>query len=141
TPELVARGAGAKSHLATFSAETFELKPGDYVVHAEHGVGRFVSLRSIEQGEAKGDYMLLEYSGGAKLYVPLTRMDLVQRFRGAGEAKPALDRMGGATWTRTKTRIKAKMRDMADELLKLYAQRKMTDGFEYSPDSNWQREF
>ena len=65
--------------------------------------------------------MLLEYAGGAKLYVPLTRMDLVQRFRGAGEAEPALDRMGGATWTRTKTRVKAKMRDMADELLKLYA--------------------
>src|SRR5580693_3758835 len=85
--------------------------------------------------------MLLEYSGGAKLYVPLTRMDLVQRFRGQGESKPALDRMGGATWTRTKTRIKAKMRDMADELLKLYAQRKMTEGFEYSADSNWQREF
>ena len=68
-------------------------------------------------------------------------MDLVQRFRGAGEAKPALDRMGGATWTRTKTRIKAKMRDMADELLKLYASRKMAEGFIYSPDSNWQREF
>ena len=71
--------------------------------------------------------------GGAKLYVPLTRMDLVQRFRGAGEAKPALDRMGGATWTRTKTRIKAKMRDMADELLKLYASRKMAEGFQFSP--------
>ncbi len=85
--------------------------------------------------------MLLEYAGGAKLYVPLTRMDLVQRFRGAGEAKPALDRMGGATWTRTKTRIKAKMRDMADELLKLYAARKMADGFAFSADSNWQREF
>src|SRR5580693_8117201 len=85
--------------------------------------------------------MLLEYSGGAKLYVPLTRMDLVQRFRGQGEAAPALDRMGGATWTRTKTRIKAKMRDMADELLKLYASRRMADGFNFSADSNWQREF
>src|SRR5580693_8134317 len=85
--------------------------------------------------------MLLEYSGGAKLYVPLTRMDLVQRFRGQGEAAPALDRMGGATWTRTKTKIKAKMRDMADELLKLYATRKMADGFNFSADSNWQREF
>jgi transcription-repair coupling factor (superfamily II helicase) len=85
--------------------------------------------------------MLLEYAGGAKLYVPLTRMDLVQRFRGAGEAKPALDRMGGATWTRTKTRIKAKMRDMADELLKLYASRRLAEGFQFSMDSNWQREF
>ena len=138
---MVARAPASKSALATFSADLIELKPGDYVVHAEHGVAQYLGLREIAQGEAQGDYMLLEYAGGAKLYVPLTRMDLVQRFRGAGEAKPPLDRMGGATWTRTKTRIKAKMRDMADELLKLYAARKMAEGFRFSPDSNWQREF
>ncbi len=141
TSELVARAPSSKTALATFSADLIDLKPGDYVVHAEHGVAEYLGLREIVQGEARGDYMLLEYAAGAKLYVPLTRIDLVQRFRGAGEAKPALDRMGGATWTRTKTRIKAKMRDMADELLKLYAQRKMTEGFQYSSDSNWQREF
>jgi transcription-repair coupling factor (superfamily II helicase) len=141
TSELIARAPTLKSAMATFSADLIDLKPGDFVVHSEHGVAQYLGLREISQGEAQGDYMLLEYAAGAKLYVPLTRMDLVQRFRGAGEAKPALDRMGGATWTRTKTRIKAKMRDMADELLKLYAQRKMTDGFSYSPDSNWQREF
>ncbi len=141
TSELVARAPSSKSALATFSADLIDLKPGDFVVHAEHGVAQYLGLREIQQGESKGDYMLLEYAGGSKLYVPLTRMDLVQRFRGAGESKPALDRMGGATWTRTKTKIKAKMRDMADELLKLYASRKMADGFQYSPDSNWQREF
>ena len=141
TSELIARAPSIKSAMATFSADLIDLKPGDYVVHSDHGVAQFLGLREISQGENQGDYMLLEYAAGAKLYVPLTRMDLVQRFRGAGEAKPALDRMGGATWTRTKTRIKAKMRDMADELLKLYAQRKMTEGFQYSPDSNWQREF
>ena len=141
TSELVARAPVSKSALATFSADLIDLKPGDYVVHAEHGVAQYLGLREITQGEAKGDYMLLEYAAGAKLYVPLTSMDLVERFRGAGEAKPALDRMGGATWTRTKTRIKAKMRDMADELLKLYASRKMAEGFPYSLDSNWQREF
>jgi transcription-repair coupling factor (superfamily II helicase) len=141
TPELVARAPASKSALAAFSADLIDLKPGDYVVHAEHGVAQYLGLREIAQGEAKGDYMLLEYAAGAKLYVPLTRMDLVQRFRGAGEAKPVLDRMGGATWTRTKTKIKAKMRDMADELLKLYAQRKMAEGFQFSNDSNWQREF
>jgi len=139
TSELVAR-APTKSHLATFSAD-LDLKPGDYVVHTEHGVGRFLGLREISHGEAQGDYMLLEYAAGSKLYVPLTRMDLVQRYRGAGEAAPPLDRMGGATWTRTKSRVKARMRDMADELLKLYAQRKMAEGFAFSPDSNWQREF
>jgi transcription-repair coupling factor (superfamily II helicase) len=141
TSELVARAPGSKSSLATFSADFVDLKPGDYVVHAEHGVAQYLGLREIAQGEAQGDYMLLEFAAGAKLYVPLTRMDLIQRFRGAGEGKPALDRMGGATWTRTKTKIKAKMRDMADELLKLYASRKMADGFNYSSDSNWQREF
>jgi transcription-repair coupling factor (superfamily II helicase) len=141
TPELVARAPASKSVLAAFSADLIDLKPGDYVVHAEHGVAQYLGLREIAQGEAKGDYMLLEYAGGAKLYVPLTRMDLVQRFRGAGEGKPVLDRMGGATWTKTKTKIKAKMRDMADELLKLYAQRKLAEGFQFSNDSNWQREF
>ena len=141
TSELVARAPSSKSAAAAFSADLIDLKPGDYVVHSEHGVAQYLGLREISQGEAQGDYMLLEYSGGAKLYVPLTRMDLVQRFRGAGESKPALDRMGGATWSRTKTRIKAKMRDMADELLKLYAGRKMAEGFQFSLDSNWQREF
>jgi len=139
--ELVARAPTSKSALATFSADLIELKPGDYVVHSEHGVAQYLGLREIVQGEAKGDYMLLEYAAGAKLYVPLTRMDLVQRFRGAGDGHPTLDRMGGFTWSRTKSRIKAKMRDMADELLKLYATRKMSEGFQYSRDSNWQREF
>jgi transcription-repair coupling factor (superfamily II helicase) len=138
-PETV--GRPGKSHLATFSADQFDLKPGDYVVHVEHGIGQFHGLREIAQGDAKGDYMLIEYAGGNKLYVPLARMDLVQRFRGEGESKPVLDKMGGATWDRTKTRIKARMRDMAEELLKLYAARKLAKGFSFSPDSNWQREF
>jgi len=137
--ELAAEAPAGKHAQKAFSADRIDLKPGDYVVHAEHGVAQF--LREIAQGDAKGDYMLLEYAAGAKLYVPLERMDLVERFRGAGEAKPALDRMGGATWTKTKSRIKAKMRDMADELLKLYATRKMANGFAFSADSNWQREF
>jgi transcription-repair coupling factor (superfamily II helicase) len=85
--------------------------------------------------------MVLEYAGDARLYVPLTRLDLVQKFRGAGEAKPSLDRLGGATWAKAKSRVKAKLRDMADELLKLYAQRRLAHGFSFSSDSNWQREF
>ena len=141
TSELIARAPSVKTAMSAFSPDLIDLKPGDFVVHAEHGVARFLGLREIQQGEAKGDYMLLEYAGESKLYVPLARMDLVQRFRGAGEAQPALDRIGGATWSRTKGRVKAKMRDMADELLKLYATRKLADGFSFSPDSNWQREF
>jgi transcription-repair coupling factor (superfamily II helicase) len=141
SPETVAKPSKQITGTGVFSADRFDLKPGDYVVHVEHGVGQFLGVREIAQGDTKGDYMLLEYAGGNKLYVPLSRMDLVQRFRGEGEAKPSLDKMGGATWTRTKTRIKAKMRDMAEELLKLYAARKLAKGFEFSADSNWQREF
>jgi transcription-repair coupling factor (superfamily II helicase) len=141
TSELVSRGPRSKSAMETFSADAIDLKPGDYVVHAEHGVAQYLGLREIVQSDTKGDYMVLEYAGGSKLYVPLARMDLVTRFRGAGESKPALDRMGGATWARTKAKTKGRMRDMADELLKLYAQRKTAQGFAYSPDSNWQREF
>ena len=127
-PSLIAKPGPSKSQLAAFTADLADLKPGDYVVHVTHGVGRFLGMREIAQGENKGDFMLLEYAGEAKLYVPLTRMDLVQKFRGAGEgAAPPLDRLGGATWERTKSRVKAKMRDMADELLKLYAQRRMAD--------------
>ncbi len=140
TSDLVARQP-TKSQLAAFAADVADLKPGDFVVHTTHGVGQFLGIREIAQGDQKGDFMLLEYAGESKLYVPLTRLDLVQKYRGAGEAKPHLDRLGGATWEKTKSRVKAKMRDMADELLKLYAQRRMSKGFNFSPDSNWQREF
>jgi transcription-repair coupling factor (superfamily II helicase) len=140
TSDLVARQP-SKSQLAAFAADIADLKPGDFVVHATHGVGQFLGMREITQGDQKGDFMLLEYSGESKLYVPLTRLDLIQKYRGAGEAKPHLDRLGGATWEKTKSRVKAKMRDMAEELLKLYAQRRMSEGFSFSPDSNWQREF
>ncbi|MGA3028082.1 MAG: transcription-repair coupling factor [Bryobacteraceae bacterium] len=140
--ELAARPGPAKANLAAFTADIADLKPGDYVVHSTHGVGRFLGTREIAQGEQKGDFMLLEYAAEAKLYVPLTRMDLVHRYRGAGEgATPPLDRLGGVTWSRTKSRVKAKMRDMADELLKLYAERRLAAGFAFSADSNWQREF
>ncbi|HLH03278.1 MAG TPA: transcription-repair coupling factor [Bryobacteraceae bacterium] len=140
TSDLIARQP-TKSQLAAFAADIADLKPGDFVVHATHGVGQFLGIREIAQPDGKGEFMLLEYAGESKLYVPLTRLDLVQKYRGAGEAKPHLDRLGGVTWEKTKSRVKAKMRDMADELLKLYAQRRMTKGFSFSADSNWQREF
>ncbi|HEX4748885.1 MAG TPA: transcription-repair coupling factor [Bryobacteraceae bacterium] len=140
TSDLIARQP-MKSSLAAFAADIADLKPGDFVVHTTHGVGQFLGIREIVQGDQKGDFMLLEYAGESKLYVPLTRLDLVQKYRGAGEAKPHLDRLGGVTWEKTKSRVKAKMRDMADELLKLYAQRRMSKGFSFSADGNWQREF
>jgi transcription-repair coupling factor (superfamily II helicase) len=140
TSDLIARQP-SKSQLAAFAADIADLKPGDFVVHTTHGVGRFLGIRELTQGDQSGDFMLIEYAAESKLYVPLARLDLVQKYRGAGEGAPSLDRLGGVTWEKTKSRVKAKMRDMADELLKLYAQRRMAKGFSFSPDSNWQREF
>ena len=139
--ESAASGEVRSGKMGAFAADIGDLKEGDYVVHATHGIGQFLGIREIAQGDQKGDFMLLEYHGGSRLYVPLTRMDLIQRYRGAGDNNPGLDRLGGVTWEKTKTRVKAKMRDMAEELLKLYAQRQLSTGFSYSPDSNWQREF
>ena len=139
--ELVARPSGSRSAAAAFAADLADLKAGDHVVHVTHGIAKFLGLKEIIQGDTKGDFMVLEYAGEAKLYVPLTRLDLVQKFRGSGDSPPSLDKLGGATWSKTKSRVKAKMRDMAEELVKLYAARKVAEGFAYSPDSNWQREF
>ncbi len=139
--DLVARPTGTRSAAAAFAADLADLKAGDYVVHETHGIAKFQGLREIVQGDTKGDFMVLEYAGEAKLYVPLTRLDLVQKFRGSGDSPPSMDRLGGATWSKTKSRVKAKMRDMADELVKLYAARRVAEGFAFSPDSNWQREF
>ncbi len=141
TSAIVVRQPRIQSNLKAFAADISDLKPGDFVVHTVHGVAKFIGVKEIPQGDQTGDFMVLEYAGESKLYVPLTRLDLIQKFRGAGDAAPPLDRMGGATWERTKKRVKTKMRDMADELLKLYAERKMAEGFACSPDSNWQREF
>jgi transcription-repair coupling factor (superfamily II helicase) len=141
TSDLVAKPDGRRRPAAAFAADIGDLKPGDFVVHASHGMGKFLGLREISHGEQSGDFMLLEYADGAKLYVPLTRLDQIQKYRSVGDASPGLDRLGGATWNRTKSRVKSKLRDMADELLKLYAERQMAEGHAFSADSNWQREF
>src|SRR5206468_2746269 len=105
-----------------------DLQVGDYVVHVEHGIGRYAGLKEIPQGDASdqrmGEFMVLEYAEGARLYVPLTRLDLVQKYRSAeGGVTPQLARLGSGQWIKTKARVKKAMEDMADELLKLYAQR------------------
>ncbi len=128
------------SAASAFFSDLEDLKAGDFVVHAEHGVGRYVGMTTVKQGEREEELMLIEYADRAKLYVPLARLDLVQKHHGSGGRAPALDRMGGQTWSRTKSRIKAKLVDMADELLKLYAERELAEGFAYSPDGPWQQE-
>ena len=137
-----APGRRERSRASSFISDLSDLKEGDYVVHVDHGIGLYQGLRQLGVEGAARDFMLLTYQDDAKLYVPLERLDLVEKFRASGEgAKPALDRLGGVTWARTKSRVKRALRDMAEELLRLYAERKMRGGVAYSADTPWQKEF
>jgi transcription-repair coupling factor (superfamily II helicase) len=130
-----------KIRTSGFFGDFAELKPGDFVVHVDHGIGQFEGLRQIESGGHHGEFMLLKYADDARLYVPLERMDLVQNYRVVEGTHPPLDKLGGTAWNTRKTRARKSVEDMADQLLALYAQRKIAPGFAFSPDGNFQREF
>ena len=128
-----------RSAAKTFLSDFRDLKVGDLVVHVDHGIGVFTGLKRIDVGLEAQEFMELHYAGEDKLFVPVERLDLVQKYSGA--SRPALDRLGGTTWEKAKTRVKKAMRDMAEELLKLYASRKAVPGHAFSPDTHWQQEF
>ncbi|HLI62994.1 MAG TPA: transcription-repair coupling factor, partial [Terriglobales bacterium] len=131
-----------KSKVSAFLSDFRDLAIGDYVVHVEHGIGRYQGLKEIPQEDgAPVEFMVLEYAEGARLYVPLTRLDLVQKYRSSEGVKPVLNRLGTQQWQKTKARVKRAMQDMAEELLKLYAVRKTAEGHGFAPDTEWQREF
>ena len=135
------RGAERRQTQArAFLSDLRDLKVGDPVVHVDHGIGTFVGLKqiSLNVGEHQ-EFMELRYAGDDKLFVPVERLDLIQKYTGAGH--PTLDKLGGTTWERAKTRVKKAMRDMAEELLKLYAARKTVVGHTFAPDTHWQQEF
>ncbi|MBS1851731.1 MAG: transcription-repair coupling factor [Acidobacteria bacterium] len=138
---VVSRPQRSKSKTSAFLSDFRDLQVGDYVVHIEHGIGQYHGLKEINQGDGTAEFMVLEYAEGARLYVPLTRLDLVQKFRSAEGQRPALNHLGTAAWTKTKSRVRKAMKDMADELLKLYAQRKAAQGHAFTPDNEWMREF
>ena len=120
-------GATRKRSLAaTFLSDLRDLKVGDLIVHVDNGIGEFVGLKQIGVGDTAHEFLELRYHGDDKLFVPVERLDLVQKYTGG--SRPALDRLGGTTWERAKGRVKKAMRDMAEELLKLYAARKAVAG-------------
>ncbi|MBV8050445.1 MAG: transcription-repair coupling factor, partial [Acidobacteriaceae bacterium] len=138
---VISRPQKSKSKTSAFLSDFRDLQVGDYVVHVEHGIGQYQGLKEINQGDGNAEFMLLEYAEGARLYVPLTRLDLVQKYRSSEGAKPALNHLGTSAWAKTKARVRKAMKDMADELLKLYAQRKAAEGHAFSTDNQWVREF
>ncbi len=120
-----------------------DLKFGDLVVHSLHGIGRFEGIRNIESGGVRKDYITIKYAGTDVLYVPVTQLDLVSRYvSGASDDKQVkLHKLGSAEWQRTRTRVKTAVRDMAEELTKLYAERQLAAGYAFSPDNDWQADF
>ncbi|GAA0504094.1 transcription-repair coupling factor [Salinibacillus aidingensis] len=119
-----------------------ELKIGDYVVHANHGIGKYVGIETLELNGLHKDYLLIKYSGDDKLYVPIDQIDLVQKYVGSGEGKePKLYKLGGSEWKKVKNRVQSSVEDIADDLIKLYAERERTKGFAFSEDNDMQREF
>ncbi len=157
------RPAKAKrSQAAAFLSDFRDLKVGDYVVHIDHGIGQFQGLVQLDTSGpetsadiyarmvgsesksavgGKREFMLLTYADSAKLYAPVERLDLVQKYSSAEAHAPSLDRLGGIAWQKTKARAKRAMRDMAEELLKLYAERRLVKGYAFSGDTPWQQEF
>ncbi|MEW6338722.1 MAG: transcription-repair coupling factor [Acidobacteriota bacterium] len=133
--------ARARRTLATVLASMRDLKPGDFVVHTEHGIGRFTGLRTLDLEGERHECVELEYGGGGKLLVPLERADTLEKYSGSEGAPPRLDRLGGSTWARTTSRVKKALRDMAEELLKVQAEREVARGFAFSKDAPWQRDF
>ncbi|MHB1674683.1 MAG: transcription-repair coupling factor [Acidobacteriaceae bacterium] len=132
----------SKSNTAAFISDFRDLTIGDYVVHVDHGIARYLGLKEISQDGMHVEFMILEFAEAARLYVPLTRLDLIQKYRSTDTGPaPVLHRLGSAQWTRTKARVKKAMADMADELLKLYAVRKAAQGNAFSADNQFQREF
>lgn len=152
----VPKKARKKRTAAAFLSDLGDLKVNDYVVHVDHGVGQFQGLVQIATAggptgnvaagleRARGDmreFMLLTYAEGSRLYVPVERLDLVQRYSGSEGHRPQLDKLGGLGWQKAKARARRAMRDMAEELLKLYAERRLVTGHAYGDDTPWQHEF
>lgn len=118
-----------------------ELTVGDYVVHESHGLGIYRGIEKIEQDHVIKDYIKVEYGDGGNLYLPATRLDGIQRYAGADAKAPKLNKLGGSEWGKTKTKVKAAVRQIAKELVELYAARQDAEGFQYGPDTVWQKEF
>jgi len=140
--DVAARPEPKRSKTAAFVSDFRDLGVGDYVVHVQHGIAQYQGLKEIVQDGLSVEFMILEFAEQAKLYVPLTRLDLIQKYRSTDTGPaPVLHRLGSQQWTKTKAKVRKAMQDMAGELLKLYAERTTAQGTAFSKDNEFQREF
>ncbi len=118
-----------------------ELNVGDYVVHENHGLGIYKGIEKIEVDRKVKDYIKIEYAGGSNLYILATQLELIQKYAGKDARKPKLNKLGGQEWSKTKGRVRGAVKEIAQDLVKLYATREQQNGYTYGPDTVWQREF
>ncbi|MFD2611546.1 transcription-repair coupling factor [Paenibacillus gansuensis] len=118
-----------------------ELKVGDYVVHVNHGIGKYVGIGTLEINGIHKDYIHILYAGGDKLSVPIEQIDLVQKYVGSEDKEPKVFKLGGSEWNRVKSKVRASVKDIADDLIKLYADRQAAPGYAFNKDTPYQNEF
>ncbi len=134
------QGRRRRFHGDAFKGDFRDLAPGDHIIHEEHGIGRFVGVKQIDVGDSSKEFMEVEYRGTDRLYLPLDQLYMVQKFNAGEDSKPRIDRLGGASWSKVKGRVKNSLREVATELLALYAARKTDRGHAFGEDTPWQRE-
>ncbi len=118
-----------------------DLNEGDYVVHENYGIGQYLGVSQLAVQGIKKDYLLIQYRDKDRLYLPIEQMSMIQKYIGSDSVKPKINKLSGSEWSRTKTRTKKAIEEMATDLLELYAKREKLEGYEFSPDTTWQREF
>ena len=118
-----------------------ELSVGDYVVHEDHGLGIYRGIEKIERDGVIKDYLKVEYADNGSLYLPATRLDGIQKYAGSDAKAPKLNRLGGEQWNRTKAKVKTAVKEIAKDLVQLYAARRELGGYQYGEDTVWQQEF
>jgi len=118
-----------------------ELSVGDYVVHQAHGIGQYVGIEKLQVEGVKKDYLKIRYQDDAYLYIPTSQLDLIQKYIGSEGKQPKINKLGGSDWLKTKSRVKESLKELASELIRLYAQRQATKGFAFSKDTIWQKQF
>jgi transcription-repair coupling factor (superfamily II helicase) len=118
-----------------------ELKVGDHVVHVNHGIGKFLGIETLEINGVHKDYLHVKYQGNDKLYVPVDQIELVQKYVASENKDPKLYKLGGSEWKKVKSKVQSSVQDIADDLIKLYAEREAAKGYAFSPDGDMQREF
>ena len=114
-----------------------ELSIGDYVVHENHGLGIYRGIEKIQVDKVAKDYMKISYAQGGNLYIPATQLDLIQKYAGSDARKPKLNRLGTQEWNKTKTRVRGAVREIARDLVELYAARQNQEGYAYGEDTVW----